>query len=288
MDLSQSKKALESHVDELGQPFVSFFTGLWDLEESIVPVDWTPEDASKLTDAMAKGETAFSIDAPKISQEYLFESLESALAFIGMYVDDFAPVGKKFAELKKEYDAGEREISEGVLDIVFTQPEVFIDELAEMLEIDKESELYHYLRLAVATVLEPTAVEAASKIELPKELGFKTGVCPVCGAQATMGMLKNVGEMHGSPRELSCGFCGTHWPFPRIKCTWCGSTNPEDLDFSFDEGNMNKRVYTCKKCGGTQKIVLESTDEVANDARANELLMLPLEQAVLESLEDAE
>lgn len=284
MDLSQSKKALENHVDELGQPFVSFFTGLWDLEESIQPVDWTPQDTSQIEDAMKQGTTAFSIDAPHLSQKYLLETLESTLAYIGMYVADFEAVSKKFAELKKEYDSNDRELSQGVLDIVFAQPEVLIDELADMLEISADSELYHYLRLAVATALEPTAVQAAAQITIPEETAFDTGVCPVCGAQATMGILKDAGELNGSPRELSCGFCGSHWSFPRIKCTWCGNTNPEELHYSFDEGDMDKRIYTCEKCNGVQKIIVESSDPLSNDARANELLMLPLEQAVVESL----
>ncbi|MBK5210925.1 MAG: formate dehydrogenase accessory protein FdhE [Coriobacteriia bacterium] len=283
MDLSQSKKALENNIEELGKPYVSFFTGLWDLEESIEPVDWTPAEPEKLTEAMKNGTVAFSLEAPSLTQKYVLDNVESSLAYIGLYVKELTEVSKKLTELRVKYDEGELSLSEKMLESLFTEPEQLINELAKQLDVPAESEAYHYISLAVVTVLEPTATHAASKIEIPKEPGFKTGNCPVCGSPTTIGVLKDEGAAKGSPRALHCSFCGSSWNYPRIKCTRCGSTNPEDLTFHFDEKDMNKRIYRCKKCGGTQKIMLESLEPVKSDLRANELLMLPLEEAVLKA-----
>jgi len=283
MDLSQSKKALESNVGELGKPYVSFFTGLWDLEESIEPVDWTPSEPEKLTEAMKNGTVAFSLEAPVLTQEYILDNVESSIAYIGLYVEEIAEISKKLIEVRKKYAGGEPILSEEILASLFTKPERLIDELAQRLDVPAESAAYHYLSLAVTTILEPTAALAASHVEIPKEPGFETGNCPVCGLPTTIGVLKDVGEKNGSPRTLHCSFCDSSWSYPRIKCTRCGSTNPEDLVYHFDEKDMNKRIYRCKKCGGSQKIMVESLDPAKSDLRANELLMLPLEEAALKA-----
>lgn len=288
MDLSQSKQALENHIDELGKPYVSFFTGLWDLEESIEPVDWAPaeDDLEAMNLAMREGKTAFGVDAPKVSEEYVLEHVGSAIAYISMYAESFVDVNKKFSELKEEFGADGRSLPAEILDAALSEPELLIGELADLLEIEPESENFQYLRLAVATALEPTAYAAAAKIEIPEEMDRETGTCPVCGSQATIGVLRDEGEMSGAPRILHCTFCGSDWKFPRIKCTWCGTTDQEQLAFIFEEGsNMSHRVYTCKNCGGTQKIIQQKAAGSVGDLRANELLMLPLEEAAAKDLD---
>ena len=95
------------------------------------------------------------------------------------------------------------------------------------------------LEIPLKTALEQTA-EAADPGMFE---GWKEGYCPVCGSRA--GMDELVGEE--GKRFLSCSACSFRWPFPRLRCPYCGNQDPETLSY-FIAGDDPVRVGVCRKC----------------------------------------
>jgi FdhE protein len=73
--------------------------------------------------------------------------------------------------------------------------------------------------------------------------GWKEGYCPVCGSRAGMDELSGE-EGH---RRLSCSACFFRWPWPRIRCPYCGNDDPETVSY-FTAGEGPVRVGVCRKC----------------------------------------
>jgi FdhE protein len=78
------------------------------------------------------------------------------------------------------------------------------------------------------------------------------GYCFICGAGATLGELQE----NNLVKHLRCGHCGADWPFPRLKCIYCGNEDHSTLGY-FYQGNQNEkhRVEVCEKCKGYVKII---------------------------------
>ena len=111
-----------------------------------------------------------------------------------------------------------------------------------------------------------TALEHVSSSLLPERFeGWKEGYCPVCGSRA--GMDELTGEE--GKRFLSCSACFFRWPYPRIKCPYCGNADPSTLSY-FTAGDGPTRVGVCRKCSrylktrdarlGNADVPLESED----------------------------
>jgi len=89
-----------------------------------------------------------------------------------------------------------------------------------------------------------TALERVSSSLPPDRFdGWKEGYCPVCGSRA--GMAELSGEE--GKRFLSCSVCFFRWPYPRIRCPYCGNADPETLSY-FTAGDGPTRVGVCRKC----------------------------------------
>lgn len=291
MNLNTSKTALMRFSDTLGEPFVEFFTGLWDLEEKIEPVDWTPSDKDALRAAAVGGTPMFTIESPTMPLAKLLEDIQPIADYIASRVEGFEPVSERIAAFAVDTDAHSA-ISAEVLAGAFIEREALVEAFAKALDVESDSNDYHYLRLAIATVLEPTAAAAAAQLDVPtpEELeSFESAICPICGSPAAMGVLREVGPLEGSPRVMWCGSCNTNWPYPRMRCTRCGNNKQDELGYRFDEDDTNHRIYTCTHCNDVQKIVSEVKLDYILDPRAEEIAMIPLEEAVLEVLiEEAE
>jgi len=111
-----------------------------------------------------------------------------------------------------------------------------------------------------------TALERVSSSFHPGRFeGWKEGYCPVCGSRA--GMDELAGEE--GKRFLSCSACFFRWPYPRIKCPYCGNEDPSTLSY-FTAGDGPTRVGVCRKCSrylktrdarlGNADVPLESED----------------------------
>ncbi len=80
------------------------------------------------------------------------------------------------------------------------------------------------------------------------------GYCPVCGSYTRTAYM--TGE--GRKQYLKCEICGMEWPFPRLKCPFCGNEDDKKLGFyPVDEGRF--RLYVCEECGEYWKVVDEET-----------------------------
>ncbi|MBI5342678.1 MAG: formate dehydrogenase accessory protein FdhE [Deltaproteobacteria bacterium] len=89
-----------------------------------------------------------------------------------------------------------------------------------------------------------TALSLAAESVDPKTVeGWKEGYCPVCGSRA--GMDELAGEE--GKRFLCCSACSFRWPFPRLRCPYCGNQDPETLSY-FLAGDEPVRVGVCRKC----------------------------------------
>lgn len=81
--------------------------------------------------------------------------------------------------------------------------------------------------------------------------GWTQGYCPLCGGLPVMGEL--CGEE--GRRRLHCGTCATAWPYPRIKCVYCGNSETGSLEYFTAEGDTGYRVDICRKCSCYLKTV---------------------------------
>jgi len=81
--------------------------------------------------------------------------------------------------------------------------------------------------------------------------GWRQGYCPLCGGFPSMGEL--TGEE--GIRKLHCAACATAWTYPRLRCTACGNTDPDSMEYFTAEGETAHRVDICRKCSSYLKTV---------------------------------
>ena len=71
-------------------------------------------------------------------------------------------------------------------------------------------------------------------------------VCPVCGGQPLLGVLRVEGD--GGKRFLLCSFCEREWDFRRILCPACGEEDEKKLPVYVAEQFPQVRMETCETC----------------------------------------
>ncbi len=81
--------------------------------------------------------------------------------------------------------------------------------------------------------------------------GWNHGYCPLCGGLPAMGELC---DQEGQMR-LHCSSCPTAWPFPRIKCAYCGNDDNRHFEYFTAEGDAGYRVNICRKCSCYLKVL---------------------------------
>lgn len=283
LDLSKSKRALKRFEKKLGSEYVDFFVGLWDVQEDIEAVDWEPKNPEELFNAAVAGSPMFALEAPYLSSSFLYQNISKVADYIAGKIESFAAVADK---IKQVAEAGDEapELSPEALSRLFIDQSAALEGLAEVYEVELGSADFEYLRLALATVMEPTAAAAAKKLEIPTETNFTEALCPVCGSPSPIAIHKDAGSNEGSPREMWCGLCNTEYRFPRISCARCGNKRQDELTYHFAEGDDNRRIYTCDACLGTLKVVSEVRLDYIPDARAESIVMVELEEQVAEQL----
>lgn len=283
MDLSKSKKALKRYEKDLGPAYVDFFVGLWDVQEGIEAVDWEPKNPQELFDAAVDATPMFAIEAPLVTDAFLHENISKVADYIASKVESFAAVAHKIKQVAEAGDEAPA-LSPEALTRLFVDQSAALEGLAEIYGVEMATADFEYLRLALATAIEPTAVAAAKKLELPEETNFNEGICPVCGSPAPIAIHEDAGSNEGQPRKMWCGLCSTTYRFPRIACARCGNKRQDELTYHFAEGDDNHRVYTCNSCLGTLKVVSERRLDYMPDPRAESVAMVDLEEQVQEEL----
>jgi FdhE protein len=80
---------------------------------------------------------------------------------------------------------------------------------------------------------------------------WSQGHCPLCGGLPVMGELAD----EEGKKKLQCGICATTWEFTRLKCSHCGNTDHDTLEYFTAHGEPGYRVDICRKCSCYLKIV---------------------------------
>jgi len=139
--------------------------------------------------------------------------------------------------------------------------------------------------LAVRYALRPFLGACARELKRggrfdPESLGVGPagGRCPVCGAAPFMAEL----EEEDGRKRLLCGFCGTRWRFPRLKCPFCRSEDQAKLGHLEVEGLEGYRAYVCDACRGYVKAVDRRVVSPAPSPELADALTPELDEAALE------
>jgi FdhE protein len=77
-------------------------------------------------------------------------------------------------------------------------------------------------------------------------VGVVQSVCPFCGEQSQVGVLR--GEGDGGKRSLICSLCSTEWDFRRLLCPRCGEEEELKLPVYTAEQFPHVRVEACDTC----------------------------------------
>jgi FdhE protein len=109
--------------------------------------------------------------------------------------------------------------------------------------------LLSVLRLALLPAL---ARFAEALAPLLSETSWTRGDCPNCGQVSTLAESRGLEQR----RYLRCGLCAAEWPGDRLRCSFCGATDPQALHYRFVEGERDRfRLALCDRCGGGLKVV---------------------------------
>jgi FdhE protein len=74
------------------------------------------------------------------------------------------------------------------------------------------------------------------------------GHCPACGSAPIVSYRRELPDTNGGSRFLTCGLCGTDWPFNRIRCPSCHEEDPAKLPAFRSEAHRNVRIEACETC----------------------------------------
>lgn len=121
--------------------------------------------------------------------------------------------------------------------------------------------------------LTPYAEYLAEHTE-PPVIEVTPSICPLCGAQPQLGVLRPEGD--GTRRTLVCSVCATEWNYGRIGCPACGEGSETNLAIYVAEEVKQVRVEACEKCQAYIKTVDLSKDGHAVPV-VDEIAAVPLD-----------
>jgi len=240
--MTSTIEALELYRVDLGDKLVGFFTDLWNAQEAL-------------------------------EQKSVTEDLREMITFLDGHHDGFK-------EATSPLFADDFRIDE-LTEISSDDVEDLIVRLCDQCGFAPDSDEATILALATVSALQPRASAAAAAVGKLDAKAPDLGVCPICGAPAALGILRNEGQAHGGSRDLWCSLCDYTWNYPRIKCARCGNVRQDEIEFFFNETDKAHRVYACQDCGGTLKVVDETSLGRFCNPRVEELVLEDLLDAVI-------
>jgi len=108
-----------------------------------------------------------------------------------------------------------------------------LEETATLTELSVDLALTPYLEWAAERLAPYARVRTATR----------QGHCPVCGGPPDYASL---GEESGA-RQLVCSRCSTRWPYPRLGCPFCGTSDHSNLSYHPGDDGFH-RLYVCQQC----------------------------------------
>jgi FdhE protein len=131
-----------------------------------------------------------------------------------------------------------------------------------------------------AAVLAVHFARLAARLDVTALRPVGQGACPVCGAPPISSLVVGWRDAQAT-RFCACSLCGTLWNYPRIKCTFCGST--EGIAYQeIADGPATVKAETCESCGRYVKI-LQQREDAALDPVADDVATLALDLLLRES-----
>lgn len=103
---------------------------------------------------------------------------------------------------------------------------------------------------------------------------WRRGYCPICGGAPDFASL----DEESGARHLLCSRCNTQWPYHRLGCPFCGTTDHTKL-FYYPSDDGVYRLYVCQECRRYLKTI---------DLRqARHAVLLPLERVTSVAMDAA-
>jgi len=91
-------------------------------------------------------------------------------------------------------------------------------------------------------------VETLAQLRVSPDRLHRDGHCPFCGGRPIVSFRRTDPDSHGAARWLSCGLCGTEWPFARIRCPACQEADPPKLPAFQSDPHGEVRIEACETC----------------------------------------
>jgi len=231
-----------AHLQKTAFEHPEYLDVLLPFEEIFAYVDGK-EDGTGIRFALPEGNEAERVRGglPLLSHEALSVDRDAATSFLSGLLGVLRRVGR---EGHADLDRIAVGLSSGSLDLA----SLYVACLARKRDVVERAAAALSVQAPLLTlVLEiplKTALERVSSSISPDRFEeWKEGYCPVCGSRAGMAEL----SADEGKRRLSCSACFFRWPYPRIRCPYCGNTDPETLSY-FTAGDGPTRVGLCRKC----------------------------------------
>jgi len=277
MDLHTLEIAAGRYRTHLGSELVDLLLDIWANQMDLTPdITWTPTSLDEMRQAFANGAPMLSVDTPQLDRDWFVESLDTVIEVIGRHpasasVEPSAIFRASLAAIESD------DLADAILD-----PKAVVERLRQRLGLNTDLDKT-LLTLAVGSTLQPFAAAVASlvAIHLPTSDLRHTGSCPICGSDASIGVVTEDDPTWGGKRFLWCSTCDTQWRYPRVQCVRCGNTNQESLHYYYDESDPGHRIHVCDSCSGSIAIAHAGLLRYAVVPRVEEFAMLSLHSAVL-------
>lgn len=278
VDYKKAAVALEQYQEELGDKQTEFLLGLWKLQDELSPeVEWSPGNEETLLRRARKRKPWLAYDTPQMKAEWFIDALEKLRAHIRDFAKD------KDAEVFTCDLSGIK--ASDIKDAVYKTDDA-VRRVSKRVGLSQRSDTNGVFALAVVSVIRCFARVCAHYIHCPSILDYEfpdTPVCPCCGSAASLAVVRPTVSVDGGHRNLYCAHCGTTWHYPRIRCSYCGSTDPEDLRYFYRPSEPAHQMHVCRDCETAMPTVMLKDLEGSFDPLAEEAVTLPLAYAVMNS-----
>ena len=186
---------------------------------------------------------------PLLSRDALQIDADEVDQFVALLIDNLINLGQEGgAELKLIRQALEsKDIAiDKLLIACLEKDRTPFEEVAGRLEIPPA-----LLEYVCSTALSFGLQQWRENSPRPQLDGWQEGYCPICGGIPAMGEL--VGEE--GQKRLHCSICANGWDVIRLKCSYCGNQETNNLEYFTAEGDTGYRVGICRKCSCYLKVV---------------------------------
>jgi FdhE protein len=195
------------------------------------------------------------------------------LRLVATYRQHYAKRDKEAANTAAQL---EKLVQRGDLD-VWALANALVDGRAQAIPADLEAagvpvELtLTLLRLSLLPFLEQAAAQLAP---LRRDIAWKQGYCPTCGAFPVLAEQRGLEQF----RYARCGLCADTWQLARGSCAFCGNRDHKQLGYLHVEGEQQQqRVATCDACGTYLKLRSTLTPFTTPQLLAMELALVHLD-----------